>query len=501
MYKLLFAEDESATRNGILESIDWNSLGIRKVQAEKNGALAFQAAEEGFCPDILLTDIKMPRMDGIELSRKIRSLNPQCSILIISGYAEVDYLKSAIQLKAINFVDKPIKLDELTEQIRRAVNAQDELREKKELLKMEIGSMLRYSGFSAQKLEHVLRQLYPQLPASLYSRAVLIRVLTADGNPVPDSSLFSILSEVQAVLRGEDSVCIPAIHKSCIQLSLFGEKGLSCCEIEVLLNKALPQYRLYFCEGTDVPLAEYEFSLKQTSGLLPQIFYNQDRHLLTPDMGISLSEPVQLPDLQPLSDLLLTKDREKVKHYIQTLLNEMSHGKKRLSPDGIAEFCFRILLKLIPKEDKFSAESNRDSAAEWLTSCVFLDRMEKELLQEVDRCFDSFGSDGGSSLIDRVLVYIKENYCKQELSLNLLSQQFYVSNVYLCVKFKEKVGKTFVRYLTELRIQKASQMLRENDLKINTIAENVGFDNGSYFTKIFKREVGMTPAEYRKFAV
>lgn len=97
MYKLLFAEDETATREGILACIDWKSLGIGEVKAYKNGMLAYEAAKE-WTPDILLTDIRMPRMDGIELCHKIRELNPSCSILMISGYSEVDYLKSAIKL-------------------------------------------------------------------------------------------------------------------------------------------------------------------------------------------------------------------------------------------------------------------------------------------------------------------------------------------------------------------------------------------------------------------
>ncbi|NLJ30517.1 MAG: response regulator, partial [Clostridiales bacterium] len=163
MYKLLFAEDESATRNGILEGIGWRELGIGEIRAEKNGELADRAAES-FVPDILLTDIKMPRMDGITLSRKIRDRNPRCSILIISGYAEVGYLKSAIKLKAIDFVEKPIRLEELAEQLRHAVAAQDKLRERSALLKMELGSMLRYSGFSTARVTAILKECYPRLP-------------------------------------------------------------------------------------------------------------------------------------------------------------------------------------------------------------------------------------------------------------------------------------------------------------------------------------------------
>ena len=110
MYRLLLADDETATREGILEAINWRELGIGEVQSAKNGIAALEIAAE-FVPDILLTDIKMPRMNGIDLAYKIRELNPDCSILIMSGYSEVDYLKSAIHLSAVNFVDKPVEIE------------------------------------------------------------------------------------------------------------------------------------------------------------------------------------------------------------------------------------------------------------------------------------------------------------------------------------------------------------------------------------------------------
>jgi two-component system response regulator YesN len=108
MYKLLLVDDETATREGILKNIDWQEIGIGEVRDAKSGVQALNIARE-FIPDILLTDIKMPKMNGITLSHHVREINPDCSILIMSGYSETDYLKSAIRLSAINFVDKPIE--------------------------------------------------------------------------------------------------------------------------------------------------------------------------------------------------------------------------------------------------------------------------------------------------------------------------------------------------------------------------------------------------------
>ena len=102
--KLLLVDDEELTRNGLLNHIDWNSLGISEIRAASNGQQALELFSS-FSPDILLTDIKMPHVSGIELARQIRRDGYLCKIIFISGYAEKEYLKSAIDLKVEAYID------------------------------------------------------------------------------------------------------------------------------------------------------------------------------------------------------------------------------------------------------------------------------------------------------------------------------------------------------------------------------------------------------------
>lgn len=120
MVKLLIADDESFTRQGILETIPWKALNISEVREAYDGQNALEIIKD-FEPDILLTDVRMPRLNGIELSFKVRELYPNCSIIFMSGFSDKEYLKSAIHLKAISYVEKPIDLDELEISIRNAV--------------------------------------------------------------------------------------------------------------------------------------------------------------------------------------------------------------------------------------------------------------------------------------------------------------------------------------------------------------------------------------------
>ena len=119
MVKLLLVDDESFTRQGILETISWETLNIGEIREAYDGQNALEVLKD-FEPDILLTDVRMPRLNGIELSFKIRDLYPNCSIIFMSGFSDKEYLKSAIHLKAISYVEKPIDLGELEISLRSA---------------------------------------------------------------------------------------------------------------------------------------------------------------------------------------------------------------------------------------------------------------------------------------------------------------------------------------------------------------------------------------------
>lgn len=132
MFKLLIVDDEDITREGIVERICWNEFGIDQIEQADDGVNALRKAAE-FVPDIILTDVRMPRMDGIDLSIKLRELYPDCVIIFMSGYTDTVYLKSAIRLKAVNYLEKPINLQELNQAIKTAVEMCLEIKKKKKL--------------------------------------------------------------------------------------------------------------------------------------------------------------------------------------------------------------------------------------------------------------------------------------------------------------------------------------------------------------------------------
>ena len=120
MIKVLIADDERFTRQGILDMVDWDKLNVSEVKEAYDGINALEILKD-FEPNILLTDVRMPRLNGIDLAFKTRELYPNCMILFMSGYSDKEYLKSAIKLKAINYVEKPIEIEELEENLNNAI--------------------------------------------------------------------------------------------------------------------------------------------------------------------------------------------------------------------------------------------------------------------------------------------------------------------------------------------------------------------------------------------
>ena len=496
MLRVLFAEDETAAREGILAAVDWDSLEL-KVRAAQNGLEALAAAED-FPPDILLTDIKMPQMNGIELSKKILELNPKCSILMISGYSEVDYLKSAIALHAVSYIDKPVDLGVLTEQLKDISELQQRHRRQIDLLKDKISNSLCYAEQPDGQLYTQLQEVFPNLGNCFTAQAYMARVISESRHIVPDSTLIKTTAKLQQMIKHEEIPAIAGMYHGHIHISFFGkepgEPDISGIFYNLIQNAA-EACHVYLCVGLAVPLSEYRSSFTGARELARRIFYDIEPGIYTAEAETPAAVSGHI-DLDIFSGLLAENKKDEAKSFIQNLTNKISL-QKYPSPHKASELYFKILLMLMDEGKSFSSVSKVESAAEWLGECVFLKHMELEILKEIDNYFEEKSQKQYPIPIEQILRTIHKDYDK-ELSLGELSRKYYISNVYLCVKFKEYTGKTFVRYLTEYRIQRAAELLTNTSMRISEIAGKTGFEDGSYFSKTFKKEKGMTPAEYRK---
>src|SRR5690606_13038198 len=120
LFKLLVVDDESVTRKGLIKHIDWNLLGIHSIEEARDGIEGLEIARS-MQPDIIISDIRMPGMDGIDFATQIRKISPECNISFLSGYSDKEYLKAAIHLNVVSYVEKPVNIGELQEAVKKAV--------------------------------------------------------------------------------------------------------------------------------------------------------------------------------------------------------------------------------------------------------------------------------------------------------------------------------------------------------------------------------------------
>ncbi|GFZ93161.1 hypothetical protein GCM10008018_44390 [Paenibacillus marchantiophytorum] len=435
--KLLLVDDEQLIRKGILMKTDWQQYGIDEVKQADDGRDAVRIAEL-FRPDILLTDIRMPRMDGIEAARCIRMFCPKVCIIFMSGFSDKEYLKAAISMQAVDYVEKPIHPDELGKAI---LNASSMIKKDRQT---DMGE---------------------------------------------EESIPLIKREIAALL------CSP--HYQADKLArLFPLIGSQLCESNSCLSSILKWH--HPIEQPESLLHKLE-SAAQTAGFNCFIMMKDDFHVVI--HLISRSEKdVSFED--KVHRWVRQDGAPKAKNWLANLMNDI-----RKYPDTSVTFTKGIYLQLyqmvqqVGKESgipSFKQEASVIKYAERLYACQTLDDLDQLLNDELDVLFDYLEARKGNSIIRHVTLYIERNYRNRQLSLNEISEFVGVTVPHLCFVFKEGTDMTIKHFLSEYRIDRAKELLVNRELKLFDIALQVGYGDGEYFSKIFKKVTGLQPSEYRK---
>ena len=495
--KVLIVDDEIFTREGIISMIPWSNFGISQIEQAFDGVNALQIAEN-FKPDILLTDVRMPRMDGIELSFKLREMYPSCEIIFLSGYSDKDYLKSAIKLKAVSYVEKPIDLEELENALKNAVALKSQEFENNEKQKSSLALELLDTSADYTKLKYAFENLTSRKSDSVSFVTVLIQVCS-DETLDNDSLKYSI----EEIVLKNNLNCISSFKEdNVLILHLFSDKNNYNLHnvLDAIYSYMKAKYNFYICVGKIVAalneIVESYYSAKYT--LKRTFFYNYNSIIHFDKINTSIynfDEKV----INSFLETLKNEDAQNCILMINRLTSEISDCEG--SPvNSIKDIYYKLYLKLI----NFSTErrinlNEKDVPFEYFSSFQTLFEIKAFLIDKVEYVFTclkqrNFNLDP----INIILDYIHENYSDVDLSLQKISSKTYLTSAYICSIFKEHTGKTINSYITGYRINKAKELLKVESMKIVDITSQVGYSDGNYFAKIFKKETGLTPSEYRR---
>jgi len=509
---VLIVEDERMTREGLLESVDWPQVGVTKVFSAENGEAGLFMAKR-VLPDIVLTDIRMPRMDGITMASRIREILPECRIIFLSAYSEIDYYKAAIDLKAIRYLDKPIEPKRLQTVIMEAVaecmqlrhfKSTHDFRDLQEKQKFASAICLGENEVSLEK-EYRRLKLHSVFKCKDYCLSIVVS-FRFDFEEEMHEELLLVASALA------DTVDYPNLytirHKNRIVLFLFTSSEISEYNTKSTCNKlrnVLGNYTYNIAIGkTFRGLGNANKSYLTAKTVLNKTYLYPWRHAvlysdeIVTTVGLSAYSMMKSEIMFNVAEGCEKQALESCEKLYQNISRQ-----KDLTYPKARELYFEIISEVFLKADSMHLRIKEDENSEVISWIVLIESYNLEELHGFlcKRIWLYFRSlEEAKSEKKQVLViknYIAKNYMNDMLSIGDISGYLHMSASHVCTMFKKETGDTINGYLTDFRLGKAKQLLRETLLTASEISAKIGYRDSSYFGRIFRKHVGMTPNEYR----
>lgn len=519
--KLLIVDDEALTLNGLLTAISWESLGITEVFQADDGLNGLSAALKHE-PEIILCDVRMPRMDGIHMAEKIQKELPNTSIIFMSGYSDKEYLKAAIKLKAMNYVEKPLDPEEIKDAVldsienyKHKINTQNNqlLRYKEDISRLT--SQLTYP-FSDNR--EAIRKLCNTLGIIDAGKALFTCILLKFGSDIlPEAEQSNVIyNKIESFLKKYNiSTLMTKRHQNYLVFFIYGSKMLSAKMTADMLEYfhliLSPDNNYYLCCSNTVKgISNAYNSYAEAVTLMQSSFFFDTNSLLTSDIFKRIRKPEYLSSFfsQDIAadfyEALAINSHENC-HLILNKIYSFFYKNADVFANQAKDLYYKLFTVLndIRKKTRVSGDLSAESETEIVISYIekfnTYSELHKALVQKTDQYFgDLKNQTSDNSTVFLIKQYIRENYQNEILSVKDISEHVYLSVSYICTLFKLETGQTLNQYITEFRIEKAKKLLIDSRTKILDISSKVGYSDGNYFSKSFKKYVGVSPSDYRE---
>lgn len=529
-YKVLLVDDEEEVIQVIMNKIDWKGLGFTISGCAANGVQALEMAEEDE-PDVVMTDINMPYMDGLELARRLKKEFSNIKILLFTGYDEFEYAKEAVHLEVEEYILKPINADELTKvfaRIRENLDKERSERNNLEKLKnyyMDSLPLFRMNFFTTLiegsiRKEDVKKYMSDYM-IELSDPCYAVSVFHASTHNIPEGMTLVLLNiSIEQAIRkrfGERQKieCFTYLGNVVMIAGLQNENGISGLTDEC--NRFVHTFSHNFgCtltagigtvanDPSDIAesysTAREAVSYRVIYGTVRAININEIR----PFQDVNEDEIMDDSALRDLFKKIRIDGEDEIKKASDVYVDSTLSGITNLRNYKIA------VMELVGQIYRFASNNNIDidkimgsdgktdlykelpefgvdRIREFLR--VFSCRMHAAIVDERNSSSRSF--------VEKAILYIGDHYSDPDLSLDNIAGAMGVSSSYFSTIFKKETGKTLTSYLTDLRMDKALYLLMEKDEKTYIIAKEVGYQDPNYFSYVFRKRFKMSPSKYKK---
>lgn len=511
MINLLIVDDEIFTREGLLEMLPLNQLGINETRQAFDGIDALNVAKD-FEPNILLTDVRMPRMNGIELAFEIRKLYPECSIIFMSGYSDKEYLKSAIALKAITYVEKPIELDELEDAIKSAISENSKSKTLKDSIENKIALEMS-NEYNKSTIENIVNScVSKEIQEELY-KSFFVTVLLKIQTPIKNNKekLIRTLKGFCSLYLFNNFISIKDENEIILHL-FFSNNDKNYMDITSSLFNSLfisigeylaTHTNYYICVGKIVSeIKEIPMSYESACIMSNHTFFYDYNSIILPLSNITDSYILNENIYSEFDVYLSKEDNQNLILIIKNLTSEIRKftGTKA---SYVRDIYYRLFLKIfdfsIDRNIAIDDYINSNYVFDQILKCSNIFILEKFLIDKINEFFIVLkDKTAKSNPVLSVLDYIHNNYSDSNLCLEQISKNTFLTPAYICVIFKDFTSTTVNKYINEYRIEKAKLFLKDSNISMSDIATKVGYSDGNYFSKIFRKATSYTPSEYRR---
>lgn len=518
--KVLIVDDEKLERVLLRKGFDWEKKGFEIIGevASAREALEFVRHRK---PELVLTDISMPEMDGLELSEKILQLMPECHIVIVTGYREFEYARKAVQIGAEDFLLKPVDmkdLENITEKIREKIEKEKEHFQEVEQLKKSIladKDIVMESFF--QRLvelkigeEEAVQKLMVYDCERLLKHCVCMNIELNE--EVQSSERQKKIRRILSLIRAEeyeDTVCF-VHYMGNIILYFLEEDPDKVKEIAVRLQMII-QSELGFPNTIGISSVNFGYA-----GIAEA--YAQTKNALGVSILLGRNKVISYEDYEKIQIQNPTKKEiewddfvfsvqnclaEKVDDYISEYIGQMKVSKPA-DKEYLGLMCMNMLSKAGVTLNKYGQSMTMllggENIYNELRKIATIDDAEAYLrfsLQMIMEYLESRKTRQGNKVVEEALAYINDNIFDPDLSLKLVASKIYTNESYLSRIFKKETGVTLIEYISKKRIDESVRLLNSTDLKVYEIAEKIGFRDPHYFSICFKKQTGMTIKQFK----
>lgn len=534
--KVFLVEDEMVIRRGIKNSIDWEKEGYIFCGEASDGELAYPMIIKEK-PDILITDIRMPFMDGLELCKLVKKELPNIKILILSGYDEFDYAKEAIRLGVTEYLLKPISsgklleaLNGVSESIRREKEDKDlvrkymeEMRENTEHEKQKFFEQMIAGNLSMADALETGKKYEMNLSAGMYN-LLLFRFTLGKENRKSGELLGEAEYAIEKLTERLEYVFEfqRDVEGWAFLLMADNEEQMSerVKELSKDLEEIMKNYStIAYFGGIGQPVArlrELEESFREAERALAARFTMELNRIISVE-DIRMAQNVDtLDDIEITSFGEIEKTRtmlekflnngaeDEIDEFVDVYINELPEEnlKSVLMHQYIIMDAYIVMMSFCEKIEGIEGEMQAQSE-ELKNSMKTIQTLEeiknyiRMLLKKIIGVRDTISGRRYSDIIEIAKDQIRKTYMSDEISLNTIAAEVGMSPSYFSSIFSKEMGKTFVEYLTEIRMDRAKELLMCSSMKTSEIGYEVGYKDPHYFSYIFKKTQNCTPKEFR----